>query len=201
VPDVGWHLAGGRAAAYPISPAHRLAVSDRSVALPPATHRATHASHEGQDHADDGEDDPNRPEDGDARDEGNDRQDDAKRGQISPLYIGKLPRDGLYWTLWRTLRIGGQTFFGLLAQLSQGAVPVGLVLVVRQATGSLATAGALSAALWIVAAIARPLRGRLIDQRGSRTVILMALAVMVAAAPQAVPALSCPEAQAQVRAA
>jgi MFS family permease len=83
-----------------------------------------------------------------------------------------LPRDGLYWTLWRTPRIGGQAFFGLLAQLTQGAAPVGLVLVVRQATGSLAAAGAVSAAFWIVAAIARPVQGRLIDRRGSRMVML-----------------------------
>jgi MFS family permease len=83
-----------------------------------------------------------------------------------------LPRDGLYWTLWRTPRIGGQAFFGLLAQLTQGAAPVGLVLVVRQATGSLATAGAVSASLWIAAAIDRPLQGRLIDRRGSRIVML-----------------------------
>jgi MFS family permease len=83
-----------------------------------------------------------------------------------------LRRDGPYWTLWRTPRIGGQAFFGVLAQLTQGAAPVGLVLVVHQATGSVATAGAVSAALWIAAALARPLQGRLIDLRGPRMVML-----------------------------
>src|SRR6185437_7160768 len=82
--------------------------------------------------------------------------------------ISRLPGDRLYWTLWRTPRIGGRAFFGLLAQLTQAAAPVGLVLVVRQATGSLALAGSVSAAFWIVAAMARPVQGRPIDLRGSR---------------------------------
>jgi MFS family permease len=84
-----------------------------------------------------------------------------------------LQRDGPYWTLWRTPRIGGQAFFGLLAQLTQGAAPIGLVLVVHQATGSVATAGAVIAALWITAAVARPLQGRFIDVRGARMVMLL----------------------------
>jgi hypothetical protein len=57
-----------------------------------------------------------------------------------------LPRDGVYWTLWRTPPIRGQAFLGLFAQLTQGAAPIGLVLAVHQATGSLVLAGAVSAA-------------------------------------------------------
>jgi len=105
-----------------------------------------------------------------------DRREPAAHGSAPPAgprtTISRLQRDGPYSTLWRTPRIGGQACFGLLAQLTQGAAPVGLVLVVRQATGSLATAGAVSATLWIVAALARPVQGRIIDRRGPRMVML-----------------------------
>jgi MFS family permease len=60
----------------------------------------------------------------------------------------------------------------VLAQLTQGAAPLGLILVVRQATGSLIAAGAVSAALWVGAAVARPIQGRLIDRHGTRLVML-----------------------------
>jgi MFS family permease len=79
---------------------------------------------------------------------------------------------GLYVTLLRTPHVGSQAVLGLLAQLTQGAAPLGLVLVVRQATGSLISAGAVSAALWIGAAVARPIQGRLIDRHGTRLVML-----------------------------
>ena len=48
---------------------------------------------------------------------------------------------------------------------------MGIILVVRQHTGSLALAGGVVAALWIVAGVSRPLQGRLIDRRGSRDVM------------------------------
>jgi MFS family permease len=108
-----------------------------------------------------------------------------------------LPRDGVYWTLWRTPPIRGQAFLGLFAQLTQGAAPIGLVLAVHQATGSLVLAGAVSAALWIMAAVARPIQGRLIDRRGSRAVMLvcgplhgLALIGLVVAAESGGPAWS-----------
>lgn len=92
-----------------------------------------------------------------------------------------MPHEGLYRTLWRTPRIRGQAFLGLFAQLTQGAAPLGLVLVVRHTSGSLAEAGAVSAALWIAAAAARPLQGRLIDRRGARLVMLVCGPVHAAA--------------------
>jgi MFS family permease len=55
--------------------------------------------------------------------------------------------------------------------LTQGAAGVGIILVVRRHTGSLALAGAVVGALSIAAAVARPIQGRLIDRRGSRAVI------------------------------
>ena len=68
--------------------------------------------------------------------------------------------------------IRGQALFGYLTQITQGAATISIVLVVHQATGSLAAAGGVSAALWIVASIARPVQGRLIDRHGARPVML-----------------------------
>jgi MFS family permease len=92
-----------------------------------------------------------------------------------------LPRDGLYSTLWRTPSIRGQAILGLFAQLTQGAGPISLVLVTRASTGSLAIAGAVTAAMWIAVAVARPLQGRLIDARGSRLVMILCGPVHAAA--------------------
>ena len=64
-----------------------------------------------------------------------------------------------------------QSVTGLLAQVTQGAAGVGIILVVRQQTGSLALAGGVVGGLSIAAGIARPVQGRLIDRRGSREVI------------------------------
>jgi MFS family permease len=64
-----------------------------------------------------------------------------------------------------------QVVFGLLAQVTQGAGAVGIILVVRQHTGSLALAGGVVGALSIAAGLARPLQGRLIDRRGAREVM------------------------------
>jgi predicted MFS family arabinose efflux permease len=55
--------------------------------------------------------------------------------------------------------------------VTQGAAAVGIILVVRQHTGSLALAGGVVGALSIAAGVARPLQGRLIDRRGSREVM------------------------------
>jgi MFS family permease len=87
--------------------------------------------------------------------------------------MSALPRDGLYSTLWRTPPIRGQAILGLFAQLTQGAGPISLVLVTRASTGSLAIAGAVTAAMWIAVAVARPLQGRAMDARGSRLVLLV----------------------------
>jgi MFS family permease len=81
-------------------------------------------------------------------------------------------RGGSYAALLRVPHLGSQALLGLLAELTQGAAPVGLVLVVHRATGSLISAGAVSAALWVGAAVARPIQGRLIDRHGTRVVML-----------------------------
>jgi MFS family permease len=77
-----------------------------------------------------------------------------------------------YAALLRVPHLGSQALLGLLAELTQGAAPIGLVLVVHRATGSLISAGAVSAALWVGAAVARPIQGRLIDRHGTRIVML-----------------------------
>jgi predicted MFS family arabinose efflux permease len=60
---------------------------------------------------------------------------------------------------------------GLAAQVTQGAAAAGLILVIRGHTGSLSLAGAVVGALWVTAAIARPVQGRLIDRRGAAGVM------------------------------
>jgi MFS family permease len=59
-----------------------------------------------------------------------------------------------------------QAASGLVAQLSQGAGAIGIVLVVREHTGSVALAGAVAGALSIAAGLARPVQGRLMDRHG-----------------------------------
>jgi MFS family permease len=72
-----------------------------------------------------------------------------------------------YRVVLRTPAVRNEAIAGLLAQVTQGAAGVGLILVVRGHTGSLALAGAVVGALAIAAGIARPLQGRLIDRRGT----------------------------------
>jgi predicted MFS family arabinose efflux permease len=55
---------------------------------------------------------------------------------------------------------------GLVAQLSQGAFAIGIVLVVREHTGSAALAGAVAGAVSVAAGLSRPVQGRLMDRRG-----------------------------------
>lgn len=68
-----------------------------------------------------------------------------------------------YRTLLSSRSVRQQAVTGLLAQLTQGAAAIGIILVVRESSGSLALAGGVSAALWIAGALARPLQGRFID--------------------------------------
>ncbi|MGP3959269.1 MFS transporter [Nonomuraea sp. 3N208] len=77
--------------------------------------------------------------------------------------------------------VRAQAVFGFLAQLTQQVAPVGMVLVVQSATGSLALAGLCVAAFSVGAGVARPVQGRLIDRRGSRSVLAGAAFMHVAA--------------------
>jgi MFS family permease len=59
-----------------------------------------------------------------------------------------------------------QALAGLIGQMSQGVFGIGIVLVVREHTGSVALAGAVAGAVSVAAAVARPVQGRLMDRRG-----------------------------------
>jgi MFS family permease len=82
-----------------------------------------------------------------------------------------VPYAGPYAALLRLPGLASQAVLGLLAQLTQAAAPVGMVLVVDQATGSLAVAGLAVAGFSAAVAVARPLQGRAIDRRGSVPVL------------------------------
>lgn len=62
--------------------------------------------------------------------------------------------------------VARQAALGALAQISQGAAPVGLVIVVGGGTGSISLAGAVVAAMWVTAGIGRPIQGQLMDTYG-----------------------------------
>ena len=76
-----------------------------------------------------------------------------------------------YRALFRLPGVRPQAVAGLLAQISQGAISVGIILLVHEKTGSLALAGGVVAALWIAAGVSRPIQGRLIDRRGPAAVM------------------------------
>jgi MFS family permease len=66
-----------------------------------------------------------------------------------------------------------QALTGLLAQTTQGAGGVGIILVIRGHAGSLALAGAVVGVLSVAAGVARPVQGRLIDTRGARGLMVL----------------------------
>ncbi|MFF0869211.1 MFS transporter [Nonomuraea sp. NPDC003560] len=94
-----------------------------------------------------------------------------------------------YRDLFRLPGVGAQSVSGFLSQLTQQVAPVGMVLVVQDATGSLALAGTCAAAFSVGAGMGRPVQGRLMDRRGPRPVLaataflhVVALIALVAAA-------------------
>ncbi|MEV3984907.1 MFS transporter [Nonomuraea sp. NPDC049758] len=76
-----------------------------------------------------------------------------------------------YRDLFRLPGVGAQAGSGFLSQLTQQVAPVGMVLVVQDATGSLALAGTCAAAFSVGAGMGRPVQGRLMDRRGPRPVL------------------------------
>ncbi|HTU96153.1 MAG TPA: MFS transporter [Solirubrobacteraceae bacterium] len=75
---------------------------------------------------------------------------------------------GPYSVLLRSPAVRWQALGGLLAQMTQGAGGIGIILVIRSQHGSLALAGAVVGAVSIAGGLARPAQGRFIDRRGPR---------------------------------
>jgi predicted MFS family arabinose efflux permease len=92
-----------------------------------------------------------------------------------------MPVGGAYRALVGVPGVGGQACFGLLAQLTVQVAPIGTVLVVDAATGSLVLAGLAAAAFYLGAGMARPVHGRLVDRRGHRDVLVVTGCLHVAA--------------------
>ncbi|MEV0614502.1 MFS transporter [Nonomuraea sp. NPDC050404] len=77
--------------------------------------------------------------------------------------------------------VGAQAVLGFLAQLTQQVAPVGMVLVVQGASGSLALAGTTAATFSVGAGMGRPVQGRLMDRHGTRPVLAATALLHVAA--------------------
>jgi MFS family permease len=94
-----------------------------------------------------------------------------------------------YRALLRVPGVRWQALGGLLAQTTQGAGAIGIILVIRGHHGSLALAGAVVGAVSIAGGLARPAQGRFIDRRGARG-LMAATGVVHPAAVVAIVALS-----------
>ncbi|GAA3665531.1 MFS transporter [Nonomuraea antimicrobica] len=77
--------------------------------------------------------------------------------------------------------VAAQAVLGFLAQLTKQVAPVGIVLVVERASGSLILAGVVVAAFSAGAGMGRPVQGRLMDRRGARQVLAATALAHVAA--------------------
>jgi MFS family permease len=96
---------------------------------------------------------------------------------------------GPYRVLLRSPAVRWQALGGLLAQTTQGAGAIGIILVIRGHQGSLALAGAVVGATSIAGGLARPVQGRFIDRRGARG-LMAVTGVVHPAAVVAIVALS-----------
>ncbi|UBU12775.1 MFS transporter [Nonomuraea gerenzanensis] len=86
-----------------------------------------------------------------------------------------------YREMLRLPGVRAQAVLGFLAQLTQQVAPVGIVLVVQDASGSLALAGVTAAAFSVGAGMGRPVQGRLMDRHGARAVLTGTALLHVAA--------------------
>lgn len=96
---------------------------------------------------------------------------------------------GRYRVLLRSPAVRWQALAGLLAQTTQGAGAIGIILVIRGHHGSLALAGAVVGAVSIAGGLARPAQGRFIDRHGARG-LMAATGIVHPAAVGAIVALS-----------
>ena len=77
-----------------------------------------------------------------------------------------------YLTVWRLPSAPVLLLAGFAGRLPSAMVPLALLLMVQQTTGSYAVAGLASATHGIAMAVMSPVLGRLADRRGPRRVLL-----------------------------
>ena len=95
---------------------------------------------------------------------------------------------GAYAPLFATARARRLVAAALVARLAVGMFDISLILLARNATGSYALAGGALGAHALAIAASAPLRGRIIDRRGARSVmppLVVANAATIAALPPA----------------
>jgi MFS family permease len=73
-----------------------------------------------------------------------------------------------YRELLRNTQVRAVSLAVLVSGVGGGAVPLALVLLVREQTGSFAAAGAVVGALGLAVGVFNPIRGRLVDTKGQR---------------------------------
>jgi MFS family permease len=97
---------------------------------------------------------------------------DARASQpVSTRIAARLSRP--YRRLFGVPGVSSLTAAGFVAQLTQSAGPLGLLLVAQESTGSFSVAGAALAAFAVGAGVGRPLQGRRIDRLGPAHVLLV----------------------------
>jgi MFS family permease len=82
-----------------------------------------------------------------------------------------------YLTVWRLPSAPVLLLSGFAGRLPSAMVPLALLLMVQQQTGSYAIAGLASATLGIASAVMAPVLGRLADRRGPRSILFTQAAV------------------------